>query len=542
MFLATGLLAFRAAHASPLSLHAEGALRSNDAIDRLVRHEMELLHIPGLALEVVRDGKVIKRQGYGSANLETPVNVTPDTVFEIGSTTKQFTAAAIMLLQDRGQLTVEDSLGKYLPDLPEAWKKLTLRQVMTHSAGLKDYAVSSGLSDPAKKRPEQLIEPISKLPFDFEPGTGWAYSNTGFLLAGMVVEKVSKKPLATFLAEQFFKPLGMKTMTSTDPSAVVTGRARGYAFDGKVFTNVDATNPTLATGAGLLMGTVDDLVKWSDSLTPQHLLSLKALEQMSTPVTFADGTTGDYGFGQFLDFDRGAPVVAHGGNTLGFSADLFRVPSKRITIAILTNRYGLNPETLARSILSQVDASSDLAKRAPWHDPYPKLTARLQTWFAENAKGKVDRSLLAPSFLVQFKTLRGLYLNGSFVALGKAAKTVSYLDEDDRGLSAGDAAKLMTFETAPTPKAVSKPQPKSKAKGTATKTVTPETLADAPDLPVPSDRYIRYRLETEDATLFLEIHWTKADQIAWLGNLYNISKPKPPTPVTPQNKPADSRP
>ncbi len=500
--------------AAGLSTAAWGA----DGIDDLIRAEMTKSHIPGLVVEIVRDGRVVRRSGYGVANLEGPVPATPDTVFEIGSMTKQFTAAAILLLQDRGQLSVEDPVGKYLPDLPEAWRKLTLRQLMNHVTGLKDYAASNPLSDVGYKSLDALIRPIAKLPFDFEPGTGWQYSNTGFLLAGAVVERVSGKPLAQFWSEQFFQPLGMKSTRTTDPVPVVVGRARGYAvipaappkapapkksdsqppapapapkakdpfaarLDGMTISNINPTNPSIAAGAGNLMSTVDDLMKWSDSLSPQHLLSLKALEQLTTPLRFADGTTGGYGFGEFLHVYHGQAIVEHGGNTLGQSAELFRVPGKKLTIAILTNAAGLSEVPLARAIADRLIPDLDITKVKPGKDPHPEMTKKLQDWFAAAGAGKVDKTIFSDSFSVQFKTLRGMQLTSGLTASGKMMHSLSYVEDE------------------------------------------------APLGGAPGERIVRYKVDTDPVTAYLEVHWTGDGRISSIENVSQVPKalaPKAP--------------
>lgn len=451
------------------------ACASADRIDDLVKSEMELLHIPGLSLEIKVGSRVIKRAGYGYADLEQKVRMKPESVLEIGSITKQFTSACVMLLQDRGQLKIDDPIGKYLPELPEAWKVLPIRRLLNHSSGLKDYLVSSGLNQTGYKSEMELINPIAKLPLDFTTGEGWQYSNTGYLLAGMLVQRVSGKSLGDFMHDNLFVPLRIKSMTTTTPETIFENRARGYAFNGKKFTNIAATNPSLGAGAGFLMGSVDDLVAWSEGLEPQKFLSRQALDELVALVRFNDGTNGDYGLGHFLFWDKGIEVVAHGGNTIGFSANLMRVPSKHISIAILTNAAGLSPQQLARHILATIEPSMDLGSRKPGKESKPELTTKFKAWVAEAAKGKLDKTIFAPSFAVQFKTIRGMAIPMAFTALGKRAKSITFIDEDVRG----------------------------------------------------DDRWCRYRIELDEGQAYLQLHWTKDNQISYFDNLYvNFKKPK----------------
>lgn len=196
-----------------------------DEVDQYVEAFIKKRGIPGLSLAVVRDGKLVKAAGYGLANLELNVPAKPETVYEIGSISKHFTAEAILLLAEEGKLKLDDPLSKYLSEAPEAWKPITLRHILAHTSGLKDWEAANALSYRREYTPEEFIKLMAPFPLDFTPGEKWAYSNTGYPLLGVVIERASGQPFEAFMTERIFKPLGMNATRFNHPSHIVPNHA-----------------------------------------------------------------------------------------------------------------------------------------------------------------------------------------------------------------------------------------------------------------------------------------------------------------------------
>src|ERR1041385_5361711 len=205
-----------------------GRLAIADQIDDYLREQMAVHKVPGAALKVIRDGQDIKTAAYGLANLELNVPVTPESVFEIGSVTKQFTAACILLLQQDAKLSIEDKITKYLPGIPESWSNVTVRHLLSHTSGIKSYTGLDGFALTRHLTQEQFLKAIGAQPMEFQPGTSWKYCNTGFNLLGYIIENVSGQHYWDFMRARIFKPLAMNQTTDRLPGAIILNRADGY--------------------------------------------------------------------------------------------------------------------------------------------------------------------------------------------------------------------------------------------------------------------------------------------------------------------------
>jgi len=309
---------------------------------------------PGAAVLVEQGGKVVLRKGYGMANLELGIPVTPENVFEIGSVTKQFTAASILMLQERGKLSLSDELTKFLPDYPIQGKKVTIENLLTHTSGIPSY---TGLPEWLPRMREdmtldQLIGLFKDKPFEFEPGTKWAYDNSGYVLLGAVIEKASGKSYERFVEDEIFQPLGMSHSLYGSVSDIVPHRAAGYDKPGDHWVNTPYLSMTQPYAAGSLMSTVDDLAAWDKALAGETLLKKASLARMATPYRLPSGLSTRYGFGLAIRDLGGKTVVEHGGGINGFTCDLLRIPSEGIFIAVLTNNTApkLAPEAVAERI------------------------------------------------------------------------------------------------------------------------------------------------------------------------------------------------
>jgi len=315
-----------------------------DDIDRYVLTQIERQHVPGLSLAIVRGDKIVKIAGYGLANVEQRVPATADTVYEIGSVTKQFTSMAVLLLRERGRLSLEDPLGKYLADIPAAWKPVTLKQLLSHTSGVPDYEEVMGYdSYRLVMTPQQVFAYVAAEPLDFEPGTKWNYSNTGYFLLTLVIEKISGEKYADFVTRNILVPAGMTHTRTSEPSDVIPNRASGYDHN-PTLRNRDPMQPSATGGAGMLVSTVGDLVRWAAILKKRAILKPESYTLMFTDTPLADGGTAGYGLGWFVTPMRDHRARAHSGGTAGFSCNFLVLPDDDVALIVLTNSGTANPQ------------------------------------------------------------------------------------------------------------------------------------------------------------------------------------------------------
>lgn len=345
------ILALSASAVSAVSATAAAATPAAPKTSGLAGYADKLLSTsypagkPGAAAIVVQDGKVVLRKGYGLANVELGVPVSPDMVFELGSITKQFTAAAILLLQERGQLMVEDDITKYLADYPTHGQTVTIENLLTHTSGIPSY---TGLPEwrprvREEMKPADLIALFKDKPLEFNPGEGWAYDNSGYILLGAIIEKVSGKTYEQFVEEEIFRKLGMKHSRYGHADEVVPLRASGYSQGPDGVRNAEYLSMTQPYAAGSLMSTVDDLVIWSRALTGEALLKKSSLDRMFTPYRLKSGVSTHYGYGMSLFDYEGRKVLEHSGGIFGFSTDMIVIPEERLMIAVLCNTDSPEP-------------------------------------------------------------------------------------------------------------------------------------------------------------------------------------------------------
>lgn len=378
-----------------------------DPVDDYIAAQMKKHQLPGLSLAVVKDGKVIKAAGYGLANVELGVPATAETVYQWGSVTKMFTSAAVLLLVQDGRLKLDNRLDAHLTNLPPAWQSLTLRQLLNHTSGLKNYTELPGFGREPGRRytPEELLDPVRNEPLGFEPGTKWAYSNTGYYLLGLVIEKVTGRDWGKFYEERIFRPLEMHTARKNERSLVVTNRASGYDVRSNQWVNAPFTHPSQPAAAGALIGTVLDLAKWDAALYGDQLLNAATRELMWTPTVLLDGSTVDYGLGWQLGSLRGHRQVSHGGAIPGFLSSVFRLPDDKLTVIVLVNG-SFDPSGIARAVADLHVPGVLLRSMKPDPDPDPALTARLQNALKQLASGKESNGV-TPSFQENFLKSRG---------------------------------------------------------------------------------------------------------------------------------------
>jgi len=324
---------------------------------------------PGASLLVIRNGEPLIRKSYGLSNLEDHVAATPATSYRLASVTKQFTAASILLLAEDGKLSLDDSLRKWLPTLPEVADAMTIRHVLSHMSGLIDY---EDVIPPEMTRQLHDADVLKILEGQnrtyFAPGTGYRYSNSGYSLLALIVGKASGKDFATFLKERIFTPLGMDhTVAFEDGISTVTNRAFGYSQEDPAssspaqtpspepralpWSRTDQSQTSAVLGDGGIYSSIDDLTKWDAALYDNRLLSDASRKLAFTPVTPTDDPTIRYGMGwRITDEAIGGSTLWHSGETMGFRNVIIRYPQRHLTVILLTNRNDPEPYQTARAI------------------------------------------------------------------------------------------------------------------------------------------------------------------------------------------------
>jgi CubicO group peptidase (beta-lactamase class C family) len=306
---------------------------------------------PGCALGVYRDGKILYSRGYGMANLEHAIAITPRSVFDIGSTSKQFTATAVALLAQDGRLTLDDDVRKHLPELPEYGKTITIRHLLTHTSGLRDYLTLMSLRgvnfDGVTTDQDAFDLIVRQKGLNFEPGSEYLYSNSGFFLLSAIVRRASGKSLAEFAHERIFAPLGMRdTHFHDDHTRIVPLRATGYEPAPEGGFRI-AMSGFEQTGDGAVMTTVEDLLKWDSNFYTLVVGGEQLQRDLHTKGALTNGRVLPYALGLMVDEYRGLRRVRHGGSWAGYRADLVRFPEAKTAVACLCNLGSANPSALA---------------------------------------------------------------------------------------------------------------------------------------------------------------------------------------------------
>ncbi|NIL99952.1 MAG: serine hydrolase [Acidobacteria bacterium] len=302
---------------------------------------------PGAAVIAVRGGEVVYRGARGMADLENGLPLTPESVFRLGSITKQFTAAAILLLVERGELSLSDRLTEFLPDYPVHDPQITIEHLLTHTSGIFNYTDIPGYIREGVRLDVtvgELIDGFKDQPPKFAPGERFSYSNSGYVLLGAIIETVSGQSYEEFIRRNVFEPLGMKHSYYGSHTRLIPRRARGYDGSPGEWSNADFISMTHPHGAGGLLSTVDDLAIWDAALYTDRLLRPESVRKMMRGFTLNDGSGSPYGLGFGIGSVRGRSAVFHGGGIHGFTTYATRLPDERIYVAVLTNTPGLPAE------------------------------------------------------------------------------------------------------------------------------------------------------------------------------------------------------
>ena len=382
-------------------------------IDGFARKVMEKSGIPGATLAVVKDGKVAYAQAYGKARLEPPLEATTAMPYSIGSISKQFTAALILELQEQGKLSLDDKVGKWLPDLTDA-KEITIRQLLSMTSGYQDFWPQDYVM-PMMLKPttaEGILNGWARKPLDFEPGTKWQYSNTNYVIAGLIVEKVSGKPLYELLQEKVLHPLAMTSALNTDAKPMGAGDPLGY-----VRYALGPLRPAPEEGAGWMFAagelamTPSDLAKWDISMMNESLLKPASYLAMETETVLKNGLGTRYGLGMVVMSVRNHRVLEHGGEVSGFTASNIVLPDDKFAVAVATNQDAVSGAgDIAHQVMNAYLNSLNAGD--------PKQDALVRKVFDGLQQGKIDRDLFTDNASFYFSEQALKDYENSLAALG----------------------------------------------------------------------------------------------------------------------------
>jgi CubicO group peptidase (beta-lactamase class C family) len=373
------------------------------SIDNFVSAEMARQKIPGLSVGVYSRGTILLAKGYGQANVELGVPVKPETIFQSGSVGKQFVSAAIMMLVEEGKLSLDDSITKYFPDAPAAWKPILLKNLLSHTSGLSEYESDdrTGVKGPFYLRldftEDELATKIEALPIEWAPGEKWGYRNTNYVLLGIIIHRVTGKPYAEFLAERIFKPLGMTSTRLISESDIIPNRSAGYEIHDGELKNQEWVSPTFdSTADGALYFNVLDLAKWDASLYTTQLLKQTSFDRIWTVFPLNDGkpNPAGYGFAWSIGDQNHHKRIEHGGAWQGFTCDISRYADDNLTVVVLTNLDAghSNPGLIAHVVAGMVVSQLMPARLVATADNDPAIASGLAKLLDKIIAGEDIRS------------------------------------------------------------------------------------------------------------------------------------------------------
>lgn len=322
---------------------------------------------PGASAIVARGDEILFLGARGSANLEHGTPIEPNMVFRLGSITKQFTSAAIMILVEQGKLALDDPLTKFLPDYPEVGKSVTVEHLLTHTSGIVSYTGIPGYMQTEiikVRNVDEMVAVFKDLPIEFAPGEQFAYNNSGYVLLGAIIEKVSGLSYEEFIQQKIFDPLGMTRSYYDNHARIIPDRVSGYGGAPGEYRNARYLSMTQPYAAGSLLSTVEDLLRWNTALFGGELISQASLKKMTTPYELSSGGPNSYAYGLSVTDVRGQHTLSHGGGINGFSTYGLYIPEAKIFVAVLSNNTG---STSRPGTISTRMAAAALG------DPYPNM-------------------------------------------------------------------------------------------------------------------------------------------------------------------------
>ena len=325
-----------------------------DQLDDLIRQQIEKRKIPGLSIAVLRGRNVVRAGGYGFANLETWSPASKDTVYEIGSISKQFAAEAIMLLVEDGKLSLDDPINKFLPpNAPDSWKAITVRNLLNHTSGLKDWTEVKEFSYRREYTPEEFLDLVKAFPLQFAPNENWLYSNTNLPLIGIIAERASGESFEDLVVRRIIKPLGFPTVRFKHQEDVVSERASGYVLRNDQLKNGEPFRPKVIAASGGILASAVDLARWWEAVLKARVVKQSSLDQMLLPTRLNDGRSVAHGFAFFSDSFNGHRLIQHFGSTVGGFGSIVRYyPKEDVTVAVIGNLEdgGFGAEYIAKRV------------------------------------------------------------------------------------------------------------------------------------------------------------------------------------------------
>lgn len=409
------------------------SVRADEVVDKFVRAELAERNIPGAAIAVVKNGKVIKTNGYGIASVEFNAPSTPETVFEIGSVSKQITAAAVLLLVEDGKIDLDEKIPKYLPHTPDAWKDITVRHLLTHTSGVKSYTSLGGFELSKRYTSGDFIKELSLQPLDFAPGSAYRYSNSGYSLLGYIIETASGKTYWEFLRTRIFTPLKMNSTADRDPQFIIKNRATGYEWKNGRLVGRDYELTDLFS-AGAIVSTVSDLAKWDIALRDETLLKAASKNEMWKPFALTSGKESSYGLGWNIAEFRGQKLLSHGGQTAGFTSNLSRYTDADLDVIVLTN-LGTSgaASAIARGIAKIYIPSISLKALKIQKETDEKVSKLIKTALEEVLQNKLNSEILTENLIKTLSTERAKNENNRISNFGKIKNLDFVGDENSEG-------------------------------------------------------------------------------------------------------------
>ena len=370
-----------------------------DSLDDLILAQMKKRQIPGLSIAILRNGKVVRASGYGLANVELKVPASKDSVYEIGSISKQFAAEAVMLLAEDGKIGLDDPITKYLPaNAPASWQSITVSNLLNHTSGLKDWTEIKEFSYRREYSAEEFVDLVKLFPLQFRPGETWLYSNTNLPLIGIIVERASGRSFEDYVTERIIQPLNFSTIRFKHQEDVVANRATGYVLRKDTLKNGEPFRPRVIAASGGILASAIDLARWWDAVMTGRVVKPASLDRMLAPTKLSDGRSVAHGYAFFIDSFNGHKVIQHFGSTVGGFGSIVRYyPREKVTVSVIGNLEdgGFGAEYIAKRVADFVipGAFSDGMNESP--DTTPGQTKNALNVLNEIAAGRSTAEMSA---------------------------------------------------------------------------------------------------------------------------------------------------
>jgi D-alanyl-D-alanine carboxypeptidase len=389
-----------------LSLIAFSAFcHAQNPADGIAQAHIDSGQVAGMSVAIAVDGDIIFQKGFGKEDIERNLPASEHTVYEIGSLTKQFTAVLTMMLVEEGKIDLDGSVRTYLPQTPESWQAVTIRNLLNHTSGIKSYTslpgVAARFTQPVTH--DELLGLVKDLPLEFEPGTAFSYNNTAYYLLGMIIEKADGKSYRESLRNRVLRPLNLRRTDVSENDEAVARRATGFNFKEGSLVNVAQVERNWAYSAGAMLSTASEIARWFSAFGDIRLLQPASWELIQAPTKLKNGQSVDYGFGFAIERLPGSRVLGHGGGIPGFAsyANLYR--DRNLVVVVLSNTDSAPVDRIVAEIAGALDES--LAKPAPTavEDDDPVQTEAHRKLFFEIADGTFDRSLFTEDLVARLE-------------------------------------------------------------------------------------------------------------------------------------------